>query len=138
MRGRAGQSMVEMALLLPLLLLLAMAILEFGRYFGARQAVTSAARAGARRAVVYDPRMNQDSVRAMIAGSLSRAGVPGHALTIAFDTAPPPDGHWRETGAMQTVYVGVQHRFGFFGPMLKAATGSETITIASLVTMRNE
>ena len=39
---------------------------------------------------------------------------------------------------MQTVYVGVQYHFGFFGPLLKAVTGSETITLASLVTMRNE
>jgi hypothetical protein len=59
-------------------------------------------------------------------------------VTIAFDQVDPPAGHWRDRGEMQTVYVGVQHRFGFFGPMFKALGGSETITIGSLVSMRNE
>jgi Flp pilus assembly protein TadG len=137
-RDEAGQSMVEMALLLPVLFLLFMGILEFGRAFTTRQAVTHAAREGARRAVVFDPVMNQDSVKAAIAGALSRAGIPGAAVTIAFDEASSPDGHWRETGALQTVYVGVQYRFGFFGPLVKAVTGSESMTLSSLVTMRNE
>jgi Flp pilus assembly protein TadG len=139
-RGRndSGQSIIEMALLLPVLFIIFMGILEFSRAYSAKQAVTHAAREGARRAVVLDPKMNHDSVRAAIATALSRAAIPGRAVTIAFDTESPPDGHWRETGALQTVYVGVQYRFGFFGPLIKAVTGSETMTMASLVTMRNE
>ena len=137
-RDESGQSMVEMALILPVLLLIVMGILEFGRAFSTKQAVTHAARLGARKAVVLDPSMTRDSVLATIATTLSRAGIPGTAVTIDFDSLAPPDGHWRETGAMQTVYVGVQYRFGFFGPLVKAVTGSETMTMASLVTMRNE
>ncbi len=130
--------MVEMALLLPVLLLVVLGIAEFGRAFMTRQAVTHAAREGARVAVVLDPTKTQASVRTAIVNALSRAGVSGTAVTITFDTVPPPDGHWRETGAMQTVYVGVEYRFGFFGPFVEAATGRRTTTMASLVTMRNE
>jgi Flp pilus assembly protein TadG len=130
--------MVEMALILPVLLLIVLAILEFGRAFSTKQSVTHAAREGARVAAVLNPSKSKDSVYARIATTLSRAGVPGRAVTIDFDTAAPPNGHWRETGAMQTVYVGVQYRFGFFGPLVKAITGSETMTLSSLVTVRNE
>ena len=43
-----GQSMVEMALLLPLLLTLIFAVMEIGRFWGAKHGVTNAAREGAR------------------------------------------------------------------------------------------
>jgi hypothetical protein len=39
---------------------------------------------------------------------------------------------------MQTVDVGVPYRFGFLGPIAKAATGSETITLRARVSMRNQ
>jgi len=48
----SGQTLVEFALVLPLLLLLLFGIVEFGRIFHAKLVVTSAAREGARKAVV--------------------------------------------------------------------------------------
>lgn len=137
-RSQRGQGMVEMALLLPVLLLVVMGIFEFGRAYSAKQAVTHAAREGARRAAVFDPVMDQDSVRAVIARALGTAGIPYEEATINFDETPSPVGHWRETGALQTVSVTIDYRFGFVGPIVKAATGSETITLSSLVTLRNE
>ena len=137
-RGEQGQALVEMALVLPILLILMLGILEFGRAWYTKQVITDAAREGARLAVVQNNDIDQDDVKAAIATALSRAGIPGAATTIAFDEALPPDGHWREYSEMQTVYVGVQYRFGFFGPLLEAVSGSETITIATLITMRNE
>lgn len=47
-----GQALVEMAILLPLLLLLVMGIFEFGRAMYIKNTLTQAARAGARTAVV--------------------------------------------------------------------------------------
>lgn len=47
-----GQTLVEMAILLPLLLLLVMGIFEFGRAMYIKNTLTHAARAGARAAVV--------------------------------------------------------------------------------------
>jgi Flp pilus assembly protein TadG len=43
-----GQSMLEFALLAPLLLSLVLAVIELGRFWGARQGITNAAREGAR------------------------------------------------------------------------------------------
>ena len=137
-RDEGGQALVELALILPILLMLLLGIFEFGRAWNTKQLITDAAREGARLAVVQNNDIDQDDVKAAIATHLSRAGVPGTAVTIAFDENAPPGGHWRESDQMQTVYVGVQYHFGFFGPLLRAVTGSETITLASLVTMRNE
>lgn len=47
-----GQALVEMAIVLPLLLLLVMGIFEFGRAMYIKNTLTHAARAGARTAVV--------------------------------------------------------------------------------------
>jgi hypothetical protein len=132
-----GQAVVEMALILPVLLLLLIGMLEFSRAWHAKQVITDAAREGARLAVVQDADVDQTDVYAAIATSLSRSGIPGRAATIQFDENPEP-GKWRNTGEIQQVYVGVDHRFSFLGPLIKAATGSETIRIASLVSMRNE
>lgn len=137
-RDKSGQALVETALLLPVLLLMTLGILEFGRAYQTRQVVTDAARAGARRAVVLDPTITQDSIYAGIVADLHRHGIPTEAVTILFDTKSPPLGHWRETGTMQTVHVGVQYQFGFLRPLVKAALGKETISIESLITMRNE
>ena len=137
-RDNAGQGTVELALALPVLFILVLGILEFGRAWNTKHAVTHAAREGARMAVVQDPAVDQDSVEAGIALMLSRAAIPGVATTISFDKTPEPSGNWRNRGTMQTVYVGVQYRFGFFGPLFRALTGNETITIASLVSMRDE
>lgn len=46
-RGWAGQSMVELALMLPVLAILLLASLDFARMFNRSMAVTDAARAGA-------------------------------------------------------------------------------------------
>jgi len=47
-----GQALVEMAIILPLLLLLVLGIFEFGRAMYIKNTLTQAARAGARAAVV--------------------------------------------------------------------------------------
>ena len=47
-RNKKGQSVVEMALLLPVLLLILLGIIEFGRIYGAYMIISNAARDGAR------------------------------------------------------------------------------------------
>ena len=137
-RDESGQALVEMALIMPVLLLLVLGIVEFGRAFLAKQAVTDAAREGARHAVVNDEAITQDSVTSAVATALNRGGIPAASATIAFDKDLPPAGHWRDEGHMQTVYVAIQYRFGFFGPLVEAVTGDETITLAARVSMMNQ
>ena len=55
MRARRGESLVEFALVLPILLILLLGILYFGRAVAAYNSVSNGARSGARVAIV-----NQD------------------------------------------------------------------------------
>lgn len=137
-RTESGQALIEMALLLPFLLLFIVGIIEFGGAYHVKQVVIDAAREGARRAVVQDPHITQDSVDAAIRSALSRAGYPPDSVTTSFDRNPPPGGHWRESGSMQTITVSVRYRFRFYGALAQLATGQSSITIRSNLTMRNE
>jgi len=51
-KNNKGQALVELALILPILLLFLFGIMEFGRIFGTYLTVTNAAREGSRTAVV--------------------------------------------------------------------------------------
>lgn len=51
--SKKGQAMVEFAFVLPLLLLLILAMIEFGRVLNAQMVITQAAREGARVGAVY-------------------------------------------------------------------------------------
>jgi len=51
-RGRAGQSLVEMAMVLPVLALLTFGLLDFGRAYYFQVSITNAAREGARVAIL--------------------------------------------------------------------------------------
>ena len=57
-----GQALAEFAMVLPLILFFIAAILEFGRAWNIKQAVTDAAREGARYAVVMDASMSVSDV----------------------------------------------------------------------------
>ncbi len=84
-RDGRGQALVELALILPILLMLLLGIFEFGRAWNTKQVITDAAREGARLAVVQNNDIDQDDVKAAVATHLSRAGIPGTAVTINFD-----------------------------------------------------
>ena len=136
--GERGQGLVEMALILPVLLLLIVGMLEFARAWNVKQVITDAAREGARLAVAPDGGVTQAEVRAAIDTALSRSGIPPGYADIQFDETPAPGGNWRKTGEMQQVFVAVDYRFRFLGPLIDVTTGSPTIEIRTLVAMRNE
>lgn len=54
-KNQKGQALIETALILPLLLILILGIMEFGRGFYLKNTLENAARAGARFAVVQSP-----------------------------------------------------------------------------------
>lgn len=54
-KNQQGQSMVELALILPIIIIILFGILEFGRIFHSYIIITNAAREGARVAVVGKP-----------------------------------------------------------------------------------
>lgn len=89
--NRRGAAMVEMALVLPLFVMLVLGIIEFGRAMMIANLVTNAAREGARMAVL-DGSTNADVtstirtfLRSAISSSLSDSDMP---VTITITAAP--------------------------------------------------
>lgn len=90
-----GQAMVETALILPVILLILFAILEFGMVLNQYLVLTAAAREGARTAAVSDDTAARVAVNAAVA-SISTIGLQ---VNIAYP------GDKREQGKSVTVTV---------------------------------
>ncbi len=83
-RGERGAVLVEGAFAVPIILLIVLAVLEFGMYFTSASATTSASRDGARYGVAHyarrsDPLVVSDEIRQVVErdlGSLTGFGTP--------------------------------------------------------------
>lgn len=75
-RNRRGQAMVEMALALPVLVLIVASILDVGRVIFAQMTVTSAASAGARNYVATLDTETAKLVAADAASAIGNVGIP--------------------------------------------------------------
>ena len=73
-RREDGAALVETAFVLPIMLLVCVGILEFGRAYQSWQVITNASREGARVAVLPD--YSDDSVRARVRTYLKNGGLP--------------------------------------------------------------
>ena len=70
-----GAVAVEMAMILPLLLLIVMGTIEFGRVFNVQVSLTQAAREGARHAAIHHDDASLDVTGAALAAAPSLAGL---------------------------------------------------------------
>jgi Flp pilus assembly protein TadG len=124
--GEQGQALVEFALILPVILLLVVGMLEFARAWNLHQVMTDAAREGARRAVLADPVMDRDSVKAAMWRHVAAFGYdPAYAtMTIT------PDANFKIGG--ENITIGLSLPYKFF-----VISGS-SLTMKSTFTMRNE
>jgi Flp pilus assembly protein TadG len=140
---RRGQATVEMALVLPIILLIMVGMIEFARAWNLHQALTDAVREGARRALVADASMPVDSVYAPMWRYLQQAGYnPSYATMGVCDTpvtscgstitgsAPAPGANWKKTGSNITVSVSLPYRF--------FVLRNRSIVMKSTLTVRNE
>ena len=102
---RAGATMVEMALTLPIFLLMGVTILEFGRGFMVQQMVTNASREGARHAIL--PHTTQQEVTAKVRDYLETGSISPQVVQV---TVEPSNLHHAKTGDQVSVQVRVQFR----------------------------
>jgi Flp pilus assembly protein TadG len=142
-RGERGAALLEMALTLPLLLLVCVGILEFGRAYQTWQVLTNAAREGARIAVL--PGTDDDAVRSrvkeyMAAGQLPKAN--DTVVTIDIDRNQTVS---IGTGTASASQITVNYPFDFvvLDPIARLATGQgngtpSTLNMVATATMRNE
>ena len=125
-RNSRGQSVVEFALVLPLLFLIVFGITEFGRAWMQMNVATSAAREGARLAVVTAPdvaRVNARVRQVCDAGKITPTNI-----TVTGPDATDPD---------RRVTVTVEFTFRVVsGTILRTFNGS--IPLRASATMRHE
>lgn len=135
--GRRGQSLVEFALVVPILLLMLVGIIEFGRAWNVSQTVTYAARQGSRVAAVLNVQglpldEASDSVVAVVTNVLASNNI---ACIGCVET--PISGLNGGANTPVEVRVGVPYQFMLLRPFMALANNG-SITLRSAAVMRNE
>jgi Flp pilus assembly protein TadG len=125
-RGNRGQSVIEFALVLPILLLVVFGITEFSRAWMTVNILTQAAREGARLAVVTAP--DTDLVTARVNEVCNAAGVTPTGITVVPPSPADPE---------RRVTVTVQADFQVI-PGTILGTFSGTIPLSATSVMRHE
>ena len=152
-QGRAGQSLVEMAMVLPVLAFLTFGLLDFGRAYYFQVSVTNAAREGARVAILniytgpYNPNCSTVSTCPVqtdtnivnaVYNELTYSGITPNSVTICpphdstMSTAGCPDASnrvdkWVSGDSSQQNYyvtVNVKYDFQLFTPLMQQLVGN--------------
>ena len=142
-RDEGGQALAEFALVLPLILFFIAGILELGRAWNIKQAVTDAAREGARYTVVMDEDVTIADVEAKVEERLALSSIETSNIVISsadpFCTPITTCFHtlagW---GREMTVSVDTEYKMGLVHVLLGWAGLPSTITIGTESTMRHE
>jgi Flp pilus assembly protein TadG len=162
-RDTAGGAAVEFALVLPVLLLMVMGILDFGRALNIHHVVTDASREAARRAVVRDGLEGADKLAAVTAAvniRLASVGLGPVTVQGTPHSSPcPTSGEWvppvasptaitvagcgwgGATNTQARVLIRAPFPFSLLTPVMRLAapgTGGGPVTLRADFSMRNE
>lgn len=124
-----GQGLVELALVLPVLLLIFMGIVDFGRAIYAYNSVSNAAREGARVGIV-DQRTGAGGAYNAAIEAANQATALGLSPTDAAQvlvTFPDPNGNCPTVSAGCPISVRVQYRFSAITPIIGRIIGPLTV-----------
>jgi len=125
-----GVSMIEFALVLPLLLLIVFGIVEFSVALYDKAVITNASREGARKGVIYQTPPLTDAQIAQVAIDASAP----HLITFGGSASPQatvtkPSGG--TAGNPLTVTVTYEFTGLLLGDLLSVLTGSQTLTAST-------
>lgn len=135
--SQRGAEIVELAIILPLLLLITAGIVDFGLLFRDYQIVTNAAREGARVRVL--PGYSDDDAKNRATAYLAASGLTSNVdPTVAFTDVTPGGGG--ATFRVYTVTVAYDHTITMLGAMMQLVGGSlaGTLRVTGASTMRHE
>lgn len=149
LRDEGGQALVEFALVLPLLLMVTLAIVDFGRAWNVRQVVTDSARAGARVMVATSPVVSADSIKNIVNTAFASARLKAATVQEISPTAtcPTPTGtapivcltnRGGAPNSAASVSIVYPHRLQFLGPFMRWTAGQQNLILRSTFVMRNE
>lgn len=143
----SGQAMAEMAIILPILLILVFGIIEMALAWRTSQIVTNVTREGARLAVL--PSADDGQVEDRITALLNASGFPtddsveGFQISLGCNPDDDPDSMICTTTGNETqVQTDYPYQFRLLGPLVELAGGGGSefgqITISSTSRMRKE
>jgi len=142
LRSESGAELIEVALTLPLLLLVLLGIIEFGFLFQEYEVVTNAAREGARiAALVPSAGYTTDEAKAratdyLTAGGLKMAQATPNPTVVQSQVAITGTG---KCISAMTVTVNYQHPVPFISGIIRYFGGSMvTIPLKGVAVMRTE
>ena len=131
-----GAALIETAITIPIILLIAVGIFEFGRAYQTWQVLTNAAREGARVAILTEK--TDGDVQSTVKNYMTNGGLPkAAAAAIVIDRNVP-------MGVNTASKVTISYPFNFMvlNPVVKMVTPSSTtgapLTMQSVALMRNE
>jgi Flp pilus assembly protein TadG len=132
-----GAELIELAIVLPILLLVVAAIIDFGFLFQRYEAVTNAAREGARIAVL--PGYSATDVQARVNSYLDASGMPSGSAVVAVTPGSQslPNG---TSISVITVEVTYPANLSYLGPIaaLVGGTQQSSIMLRAVSVMRTE
>jgi Flp pilus assembly protein TadG len=135
-RSEKGAALLEAAITIPMILLISVAIFEFGRAYQTWQVLTNAAREGARLAVLEGP--TDADVRTRVNDYLTGGGLTALADGNILVNRAAPMG----TATASRVEVDYPFAFMMLDPVVRMVTPSSNagapITMAAVSIMRNE
>jgi Flp pilus assembly protein TadG len=135
--SQSGQAVIELALTLPILLVIVMGIFDFGLMFQRYEVVTNAAREGARVGVL--PNYTTADAQARAQQYLTSGGLSSSSATIDATVAATTFGTPAKTVNQVTVTVAYPYTYPFIGPILNLVGGSlGSVTLQGVSTMRVE
>ncbi len=123
LRSERGQTMVETAMVLPILLVLVFGMIDFGRVFNAWITVTNSAREGAR---VGATRQDETAIEARIAAAMGHIDAYDVDIVNAVGTSGSP------------ISVTVETTVDILTPLIGNIIGGGSVTISETTTMRLE
>jgi Flp pilus assembly protein TadG len=134
-KNERGAALIETAITIPIILLISVAIFEFGRAYQTWQVLTNAAREGARVAILTEK--TEGDIQAAVTNYMRTGGLPDSGVVVNVDRAVAMGAN---TGSRVTINYPFQ--FIVLNPVVRLVTPtSETgaaLTMQSVALMRNE
>ena len=144
-KNERGQNMIEMALVLPILLLLLFGIIEFGRIFYSFLSINNGARAGARYAAVHV--VDDDDLKDIIAEKSFPGDSDAQDTVVAHTTIEYVDSDGDEDRESDgTVEISIAYPVELYAPLIYRIIGDvdaqghkiDQKTVTAAVIMRVE
>ena len=135
-QNERGAALLEAAITIPIILLIAVGIFEFGRAYQTWQVLTNAAREGARVAILVDK--TDADVQSAVQSYMKSGGLPKFATAAVLIDRNVPVGV--NTASRITVNYPFQFMVlnGVAKLVSKGSTAGQPLTMQSVALMRNE